>query len=172
MIGFIGTSLFLQLIMTAHTSNSFWMNYDSCLTNALYEESLEFTNEFPFITAREPNGDHRLQGFHCCPSWMRSLGNVHEPLPSKMDNSVLGSTIPALGRCLPSSCQENGFCYFSRKRLLASRCLAMDYSGFQASCHNMINSYIIHTETCLGHLKGRDRWEELVIDGLIILIYV
>jgi hypothetical protein len=25
--------------------------------------------------------------------------------------------------------------------MLATRCLAMDYSGFQASCHNMINSY-------------------------------
>jgi hypothetical protein len=30
------------------------------------------------------------------------------------------------------------FCFYSlpRKRVLASRCLAMDYSGFQASCHN------------------------------------
>jgi hypothetical protein len=28
------------------------------------------------------------------------------------------------------------FSGLSRKRVLASRCLAMDYSGFQASCHN------------------------------------
>jgi hypothetical protein len=33
---------------------------------------LECTNAFPFITAREPNRDHRPQGFHYS-SWMRCL---------------------------------------------------------------------------------------------------
>jgi hypothetical protein len=30
------------------------------------------------------------------------LGNVHEPLPSKMGSSMSGSTIPAFSRCLPN----------------------------------------------------------------------
>jgi hypothetical protein len=34
----------------------------------------EFTNQPPFILAREPNRDHRIQGFHYCSSWIRSLG--------------------------------------------------------------------------------------------------
>jgi hypothetical protein len=29
-------------------------------------EQVEFTNEVPFLTAGEPNRDHRLQGFHSC----------------------------------------------------------------------------------------------------------
>jgi hypothetical protein len=70
--------------------------------------ALEFINEVPFITTREPNRDHRIQGFHCCFSWMRCLGNVHEPLPSNMGNSVCSSTIPAFRQCLPSRCQANG----------------------------------------------------------------
>jgi hypothetical protein len=48
MIGFIGTSLQLQLIITAHTLNSFWillwMKYNSCLMN-LYEESHTALND-------------------------------------------------------------------------------------------------------------------------------
>jgi hypothetical protein len=132
MIGFIGTSLQLQPIITAHTLNSFWMPYDSCLTN-LYEESLEFMNEIPFITAREPNRDHRLQGLYYS-SWIRCLGNVHELLPSKMSDS----TIPAFRRYLPSRSLTNGVSFLlSWKRVLASRCLAMDYSGFHASCHSI-----------------------------------
>jgi hypothetical protein len=44
MIGFIGSSLQLHLITTAHTLNSFRMNYDSCLTNALWRISLKKSN--------------------------------------------------------------------------------------------------------------------------------
>jgi hypothetical protein len=36
---------------------------DVCLTN-LSAQPLEFTNELPFVTARDTNSDHRLQGFH------------------------------------------------------------------------------------------------------------
>jgi hypothetical protein len=39
MIGFIGTSLQLQSVITAHTLNSFWMNYYSCLMNAVWRIS-------------------------------------------------------------------------------------------------------------------------------------
>jgi hypothetical protein len=55
----------------------------------------------------------------------RCLGNVHEPLPSKVDSYVCGSAIPAFRRCL------------------LSRCLSMDAwlrlhrCGFQASCRNI-----------------------------------
>jgi hypothetical protein len=44
-----------------------------CLTN-FYEESrtdpslLECTKELPFTSAREPNREHRLRGFHYCSS--------------------------------------------------------------------------------------------------------
>jgi hypothetical protein len=142
MTGFIGTSLQLQPIITAHTLNCFWillrMNCDCCLTN-FYEDSLEFTNELPFITVREPHRDHRLQEFHYCSSWMCCLGNVHEPLPSKMCNSVSGSIIPAFRRCLPSRCLADVFSgLLSRKLVLASRCLAVDFSGFQVSCHTIL----------------------------------
>jgi hypothetical protein len=89
---------------TLNSLNSYWTPNKEFLTN----ESLEFTNELPFITARESNRDHRLQGFHYCSSWMRRLGNVHEPLPSKMGNSVSGSTIPAFRRLLPNRCLANG----------------------------------------------------------------
>jgi hypothetical protein len=64
--------------------------------------ALGFMNGLPFITAREPNRDHRPQGFHYCSSWM-CLGNVHEQLCSKM-----GSTIPAFRWCLLTRCQANG----------------------------------------------------------------
>jgi hypothetical protein len=52
-------------------------------------------------------------------------------------NSLSRSAIPAFRLCLLSSCLGNGFSSFSRKCVLASRCLAMDYSSFQASCHGM-----------------------------------
>jgi hypothetical protein len=39
---------------------------------------------------------------------MHCLGNVHEPLPRKMGNSVSGPTIPAFRRCLLSRCLANG----------------------------------------------------------------
>jgi hypothetical protein len=102
MTGFIGTSLQLQSIIAAHTLNSFWT---TSVLRMLYVESLELTNELPFTTAREPNKDHRLQGFHYCSSWIRCLGNVHEPLPSKTGNSVsfffLWRYSPNLGLGLP-----------------------------------------------------------------------
>jgi hypothetical protein len=98
--------------------------------------SPEFTNELPFITVREPNRDYRLQGLYYCSSGMCCLENVHEQLPTKMGNCMSGSTISAIRRCLVSHCLENGFSgLLSRKRVLASRCLTMDYSSFQASCH-------------------------------------
>jgi hypothetical protein len=39
-------------------------------------------NVLPFITARESNRDHRLQGFPYCSSWMRRLGN-HVLIPKQ-----------------------------------------------------------------------------------------
>jgi hypothetical protein len=69
-------------------------------------------------------------------SRMRCLGKVYEPLPRKMDNSVSASPIRNFRRCLPSRCLANGGSGLARKCVLVSRCLALDYSGFQASCHN------------------------------------
>jgi hypothetical protein len=55
----------------------------NCFLNTPKNESLEFTNELPFITTRETSRDHRLQGFHYCSKWMCCLGYVYEPLLSK-----------------------------------------------------------------------------------------
>jgi hypothetical protein len=96
------SSLHIELLLNP-LANELRLLSDECS-----EESLKFTNELPFITSIELNRDHRLQGFHYCVSWMRYLGNVHEPLPRKIDNSVSGSTIPAFRRCLPSRCLANG----------------------------------------------------------------
>jgi hypothetical protein len=52
--------------------------------------------------------------------------------------------------CLPIRCLEIGYSIvacvcIAAGMFLANRCLAMDYSGFQASCHNMLkNSYAIN----------------------------
>jgi hypothetical protein len=54
---------------------------------------------------RGPDRSHHVQGFHYCFSWMRCLGNVLEPFPSKIDNSLSGSTIPAFRQCLPRVAQ-------------------------------------------------------------------
>jgi hypothetical protein len=74
---------------------------------------------------------------------------MHEPLPTKTDNSVSGSTIPDFGRCLPSRCLAKSPSGLSRKRVLAKRCLVMDYSDFQASCHIIIIIIITTTTTAL-----------------------
>jgi hypothetical protein len=87
---------------------------------------------FAFYYLRPTRTKHQIQGFSLsypllivC-SCTRCLGNMHEPLPSKMDNSMSGSTIPAFRWCL------------------LIRCLAMDawlrlhYCGFRASFHNII----------------------------------
>jgi hypothetical protein len=94
-------------------------------------------NELPFITAKESNRYHCIQGFHYSSSWMHCLGNVYESLPCKMGNSMSSSTIPAFRWCLLSRCLANVFFdMLSRKRVLANRCLAMEYCSFQASCHS------------------------------------
>jgi hypothetical protein len=105
MIGFIGTSLQLHWIITAHTLNSFWtasVGQMSMKILSLLSTTLEFANELPFITVRKLNRDHRLQGFHYCSLWMGCLRNVHELLPSKMGNFVSGSTLLAFRQCLLS----------------------------------------------------------------------
>jgi hypothetical protein len=52
-------------------------------------------------------------------------GNMHEPLPSKMDSSMSGSTIRAFRRCLPSRC------------LAEDAWLWLHSCGFQVSCHKI-----------------------------------
>jgi hypothetical protein len=73
MIGFIGTSLQLQPVITAHTLNCFWttsvLRVSLQNLSVLSESrsgfySLQLTKYTPFITAWEPNRNHRFQGFH------------------------------------------------------------------------------------------------------------
>jgi hypothetical protein len=54
----------------------------------------------------------------CLAPLFRPLGGVYRAVASKWFSGLL-----------------------SPKLLLASRCLAMDYSGFEALCHNIIHSY-------------------------------
>jgi hypothetical protein len=121
---------FFTIKVTYNSSYIELLLNDVCLTNLrLLSESLKFTNELPYISARESNRDHRLQEFHYCSSWMRCLGNMHGPLNRKIGNSVSSSTIPAFMRCLPKRCSAMDCSSFlSRKRVLTSRCLVMDYS--------------------------------------------
>jgi hypothetical protein len=67
------------------------------LLNSLTNESLQFTNELSFIISGGPNSSDRLQGFHYRSSWMRCLGNVHEPLPSERITPCLAPMFRLLG---------------------------------------------------------------------------
>jgi hypothetical protein len=118
--------------------------------------SLEFTNELPFITAREPNRDHRLQRFHYYSSWNALSRKRAWTVACQTDISVSGSNITAFRRCLPSPCLAN--CFFgvlSRNHVLVSRCLAMDFSGFQASCHNIYKreTHCVFKSLCVFFLQ-------------------
>jgi hypothetical protein len=61
------------------------------------EANLCSHTEFSFITSGEQISSQRLQGFHYCPSWMRCLGNVHEPLPSEWITPCLAPLFRLLG---------------------------------------------------------------------------
>jgi hypothetical protein len=103
MIGFIGISLQLQLIITAHTLNS--LSDESLINLSLISTLLNSWNALPFITAWESNRDHRLQGFH-------SVSRIH----------CLGNHVLIRGNTLiPPSM------FVAAKCVLTVRCLAMDY---------------------------------------------
>lgn len=62
-----------------------------------------------------------------------------------MYNSVSCFIIPAFRRCFPTPpLPRKWFSGLSRKRALASRCLSMDYWGFQASCHNIVPRCVVY----------------------------
>jgi hypothetical protein len=118
MIGFIGTSLQLQSIITAHTFNSFWMHYDSSLTNAVWRISLTALNarmNSLWLVPCGPAISHQLivlcysvrchgnlvfrnflPGNHSFIA-IRCSGNVETDRCSAMD-VLSGSTIPASSR--------------------------------------------------------------------------
>jgi hypothetical protein len=51
--------------------------------------------------------------------------------PPPHGTSLSGSTTPVFKRCLPNRCLANGLSsLLSQKRMLASRCVAMEYSAF------------------------------------------
>jgi hypothetical protein len=122
MIGFI-------ILITAHTLNPFWillrMNYNSCLTN-LYEEPrtalndvtnlladlycFECTNRLPFITATRPE--------------------LRSPARTVNSSSVIFCFIHYHEKCVNLVATLRFIQLYSllRNALLASRCVAMDYS--------------------------------------------
>jgi hypothetical protein len=124
MIGFTGTSLQLQSIMTAHNqwlsktrSVPYWTTsvFSSAVTNderritghtmnCLLTSELRLPNEFcrafsscpPFITSCGPNRDHLFQQFTL----------LREPCANSA--ATLCFTIPAFRRCIPNRCLANG----------------------------------------------------------------
>jgi hypothetical protein len=110
MIGFIGTSLQLQLIITAHALNSI-------ITTSVWRispKNLSLVSTLSNSWIRcllwllcSPDRSYHFQGFHYGFSWMCCLGNILEPLPNKINNSLSGSTIPAFGQRLLSIAQKS-----------------------------------------------------------------
>jgi hypothetical protein len=106
---------------------------DVCLTIAAWRTSLHWMQEWTrFVTAREPNKDHRLQEFHYHSSWMFCLGNL-----------LIGNGVPTV------DCDTTRMC-------LPKRCLAMDarwlhFFGFQPSCRN--HHKMCYTMRIEGFLK-------------------
>jgi hypothetical protein len=90
---------FFTITVSYNSSHIELLLSDVCLTNVLWRISdwLEFTNDLPFVTAREPSIDHHLQRFIYCSSWMRCFKNVHEPLSTKRIIPCLGPPIRLLG---------------------------------------------------------------------------
>jgi hypothetical protein len=117
MIGFIGTSLQLQPIMTAHTLNFFWTTSVWLISD--WSEYLEFTNQLHFISATRPYYKSPRLTINCPVILFVVTGmsllifvaeetGASEPLPRKLTSA--SASIPVFRQCLPS------------------RCLAMDYS--------------------------------------------
>jgi hypothetical protein len=136
MIGFIGTSLELES-MTVYDSLHSSLDHERLLfhcddwrtTNHIshaelsYEwlnDWIEFTNELSFITSGGLNSGHHLeQLIHFVIICVFSVA-------PKRSNKLLSNGGPTV------DCLTSWMC-------LPKRCLAMDYSGFQASYHNIIN---------------------------------
>jgi hypothetical protein len=77
----------------------------------------ELPNELPFITWCGPETEHPSERFVCCNLRIRCHGNV----------------------CLPNRCPATVYSALPRECVFTECCLAMDNSGFQASCHNNIS---------------------------------
>jgi hypothetical protein len=85
----------------------------------------------PYFTV----SDSRLP-FLSPPTIRRATVNVFDPFYNFWANKIEISTSNSSSVFLCSSVAAN--------MCLASRCLAMDYSGFQASCHIMILFQLVH----------------------------
>jgi hypothetical protein len=159
MIGFIGISLQLQSIITAR--KNVCLRFASFLTGLRVsslpswrmpnEESLAnefcwaFSRVLHFITSREPDIDHHLEEL------LVILLLFILSVATKHRNLLLSNGVPTV------DCVTSRMC-------LPKRCLAMDYSGFQASCHIMfkhIKSLFTDHSTVFGQLT---KWTWVVIE--------
>jgi hypothetical protein len=128
-IGFINTSLQLQPIITAH--NQLLSKTRSILTGLR-------------VSSTVTNDKRRI----ICESSRTELTSRQTEYrsPSRTVRLLLRLFV-AVGTCLQNRClavdySASSFAVGTCVNFVASSCLAMDHSGFQASCHNMLpNSY-------------------------------
>jgi hypothetical protein len=93
MIGFIGASLELQSIVTAHTLNSF------CLTNLSEKSVTEISWTELTSMWTEYRSPSRTES---CYSVLSVAAEATEPLPSKLTSA--SAATPAFRQCLRSRC--------------------------------------------------------------------
>jgi hypothetical protein len=120
MMGFIGTSLQLQLIIAAHTLNFFLMPYEEPLWRISHESLINLglistttssRNALPFITSRELKADHHFPQFllFFFSVATKHVSNLVATLWLLQAYSLLWEQVPA-NRCLENFFR---FCYYS-----------------------------------------------------------
>jgi hypothetical protein len=158
MIGFIGTSI---IITTNHNSSQWLLTTRSIPYRTTNVFSSTVTNDERRITA------HTLNSF-----WIFLRMNYDSFITSRRPEYrspprtviillLLREYVFVNIRCSGNVCQSVATLWPSaayplqRKRVLPSRCLAMDYSGFQASCHNIpsnpLNLGVARLLTCMHY---------------------
>jgi hypothetical protein len=145
-IGFLCTSLQLQSIITAHTLNFWillWMNYDSCLMNALWRISdcTECTNELPFVTAMRPE-------------YKSSCRTVNCPLLFSL-SSVVTKCVAILGQRFDFSkhvdchkmCQSHGNAFIYTSIFIAMKCAFSEPLSSNGLFYHNIKDYLFLKNT-------------------------
>jgi hypothetical protein len=148
MIGFIGTSLQLQLIVRVHALNAFWTT--SVLRISL--KNLGLISTTPWIHKSTafppgPNRNHCLQGFHFCSSWMLCLGN----------HVLIFQATVWFSKCYPLlrniSCLVT--CYLATTRSLlfvvTRTWFPIHYSALGVSSGSIIPAFSRHIKIFLGY---------------------
>jgi hypothetical protein len=149
MIGFIGTSLQLQSIITAHnqwlsktrsipcwTTSVFcsaWLTWLSFTSRSLLQLPSSALANNPQLNTELLTLTTELRLTWTMSVWWINLRCSHTFVDSVDEESALRTKSVSMNPHL-------------HRNVLASRCLAMYYSGFQASCHNLV-LLLLYTST-------------------------